>query len=454
MRTAIGLLVLLLTPILHGATDDQVQVCHRPPDNPAKFFTLTLKKNAVAAHLAHGDLLGACSANCSALCDDHIACTLDTCDPSGGCRHTPITSPRNGDGCCPPGANAGNDSDCAAACGDGVISPGETCDPGIPGSCPTTCDDKNACTRDTLVDGGTCHARCEFTEITEPANFDGCCPPGANANNDSDCKPMCGNGILEPGEQCDPPNSATCDANCQIVTRPAAFRVFEMYLRDPHEFIALGGCIDWTNGDVGSLSVNGQLNAQLQGDANGDGLFDMSPLLIFPNFNQHSPTAAVEFSYGSCTFGNGSTCTAGASVQQMSASNTPAGVCVGVLPATTSGYSPGVSVPVNTCFQTAPQTMTISLQGAMISLYEARIGAVYSGDPATNLVTGLIRGFVTRQDAENTIIPLPLLGDVPLATLLRGGRDNCTSGSDEDTRDGVPGWYFYLNISATKTPLK
>jgi hypothetical protein len=27
----------------------------------------------------------------------------------------------------------------------------------------------------------------------------------------------CGNGILEPGEQCDPPNGTTCDVNCQLV---------------------------------------------------------------------------------------------------------------------------------------------------------------------------------------------------------------------------------------------
>jgi hypothetical protein len=53
-------------------------------------------------------------------------------------------------------------------CGNGVIDPGETCDPGIPGSqCP------------------------------------------------SDCISVCGNAVVEPpAEDCDPPNTPTCDATC------------------------------------------------------------------------------------------------------------------------------------------------------------------------------------------------------------------------------------------------
>ena len=31
------------------------------------------------------------------------------------------------------------------------------------------------------------------------------------------CRAVCGNGVLEAGEACDPPNGVTCDANCQIV---------------------------------------------------------------------------------------------------------------------------------------------------------------------------------------------------------------------------------------------
>lgn len=38
----------------------KVTVCHRPPGNPAQAPTLSINAVSVAAHLAHGDLLGPC----------------------------------------------------------------------------------------------------------------------------------------------------------------------------------------------------------------------------------------------------------------------------------------------------------------------------------------------------------------------------------------------------------
>jgi hypothetical protein len=96
-----------------------------------------------------------------------------------------------------------------SCCGNGVLDPGEKCDKAIAagktGACPTaaTCDDQNPCTVD-ATSGADCNVVCTNTPITQPANGDGCCPPGANTQNDSDCKPACGNGVLEAGEICDP----------------------------------------------------------------------------------------------------------------------------------------------------------------------------------------------------------------------------------------------------------
>jgi hypothetical protein len=114
------LALLLWSALAVAQPQAAVTLCHRPPDNPGNYRTLTLGANAVAAHLAHGDLLGACLENCPALCgaspdvctvltatpnyltgrcectagptncDDGEVCTSDTCAIPGGCAHTGV----------------------------------------------------------------------------------------------------------------------------------------------------------------------------------------------------------------------------------------------------------------------------------------------------------------------------------------------------------------------------
>ncbi|MGH2536779.1 MAG: FecR domain-containing protein [Candidatus Promineifilaceae bacterium] len=43
-----------------GAGQAQVTLCHRPPGNPANAHTISVGEAAVSAHLAHGDIAGAC----------------------------------------------------------------------------------------------------------------------------------------------------------------------------------------------------------------------------------------------------------------------------------------------------------------------------------------------------------------------------------------------------------
>jgi MYXO-CTERM domain-containing protein len=153
---------------------------------------------------------------CPTGCDDGDACTADTLTGSAAtcdalCSNVPIVACQGGDNCCPAGCNSGNDGDCPANCGNGVLDPGETCDP--PSTCPTGCDDGDACTTDTL--GGsatTCDAVCSNSPIVACQGGDGCCPPGCNSGNDGDCPANCGNGVLDPGETCDPPT--TCPTGC------------------------------------------------------------------------------------------------------------------------------------------------------------------------------------------------------------------------------------------------
>ena len=42
------------------AGEAKVDVCHIPPGNPENAHTITISENAVAAHLDHGDSVGAC----------------------------------------------------------------------------------------------------------------------------------------------------------------------------------------------------------------------------------------------------------------------------------------------------------------------------------------------------------------------------------------------------------
>lgn len=109
------------------------------------------------------------------------------------------------------GSGTGDPWPGAARCGNDKIEQGETCDPIA--SCPTDCDDGNACTRDTLEGvASECTATCVHSEITACAAGDGCCPAGCDSLEDSDCSASCGNDSLEEGETCDPPSS--CPQSC------------------------------------------------------------------------------------------------------------------------------------------------------------------------------------------------------------------------------------------------
>jgi hypothetical protein len=143
---------------------------------------------------------------CPTQCDDGNICTRDKLQNAGTCQavcvNTPITECIRDDGCCPDGANCNNntDNDCPAVCGNGVVEAesGETCDTAIAageaGACPTSCDDGNKCTTDTLQNAGSCQAVCDNTPIV----------------------PCCGNGIIETGEDCDPPNGTDCPNFCKL----------------------------------------------------------------------------------------------------------------------------------------------------------------------------------------------------------------------------------------------
>jgi hypothetical protein len=152
---------------------------------------------------------------CPASCDSSMECTTifavgSVANCNRECQAVPILAPIGGDGCCLPYANANIDSDCMPRCGNGVTERPERCD----GNCPTSCDDRNACTDDRLVGTAAgCDARCTNTPITAAKSGDGCCPTGANKNTDNDCTARCSNGAHEMGELCDGNCPTSCPAH-------------------------------------------------------------------------------------------------------------------------------------------------------------------------------------------------------------------------------------------------
>jgi cysteine-rich repeat protein len=82
-----------------------------------------------------------------------------------------------------------------------------------------SCDDQDPCTADVVTGHDTCGSvTCAHHPIPAGA-MDQCCPAGATQRTDPDCAPRCGDGVIDPGEQCDDRNTAPydgCSATCQV----------------------------------------------------------------------------------------------------------------------------------------------------------------------------------------------------------------------------------------------
>ena len=161
----------------------------------------------------------------------------------------------------------------------------------------------------------------------------------------------------------------------------------------------------------------------------------------------------MEINFGDCSSPIGTTsCAPGTDSSVTIATNQASGTCLDALANTTHGYLPAITKPTGPCYVSGTTTLNINLGGIPIVLTSATVAATYSGNPATTTVNGLLRGFISETDANNTIIPttFPLVGGKPLSSLLPGGTGSCATYSDKDTVNGVVGWWFYLNFTAPK----
>jgi hypothetical protein len=186
------------------------------PDCPAKCGNHVVEPPSETCEIVLG--IAACPNGCSggSVCTS-VKLEGNVAGCTAHCVAHPITACVSKDQCCPAWCTIANDSDCPVICGDGIVSTGESCDraitTGLPGACPASCDDSDACTIDRArgtVEG--CTRACSHAKVTACRAGDGCCPPGCTAASDADCAPKCGDGQLGAGETCDPPSS--CPAVC------------------------------------------------------------------------------------------------------------------------------------------------------------------------------------------------------------------------------------------------
>jgi cysteine-rich repeat protein len=379
---------------------------------------------------------------CPTRCDDGAVCTSDalvsaaTC--TARCEAIEITTPSDGDGCCPSGETVETDADCSPLCGDGVLTTdsGEVCDTGIASgadACPTSCDDGMVCTTDALVGAGTCTASCTHA-LLPPMNGDGCCPAGATIGTDDDCPARCGDRVRTAPEACDDGNVETGDGCSPTCTRePRAYRFTYLTIQDPRIINSSG--FDVT--PEANTALRNAASTDNVGSMSGgpDGFIDLSVVLRFDPLDQDAMSVPLVIDFANCTMPVATTTCAARAPGDHTATSRAMGECLGPLPGTIP-VGRVVNTPSGPCFSTSEITeFSIGLGGSALRFQHTQLGAQYVGDPASSLMTGLVRGFLPEVDAMAVI-----LGSSSLAENLRP--------IDRDTVDGVVGWWFYLSFVA------
>jgi len=157
-------------------------------------------------------------------CDDDNICTDDACDPLDGCGHANNSvACDDGDQCtvgekCDGGACQGG---VGLNCDDGNVCTDDSCDPDA--GCGhvnnnAACDDENQCTENDSCLNGACQPGTpKNCDDGDPCSVDTCDPDnGCQHAGGGSC---CGNGVVDPGEECDDGNNNNndfCNNNCKF----------------------------------------------------------------------------------------------------------------------------------------------------------------------------------------------------------------------------------------------
>ncbi len=231
---------------------------------------------------------------------------------------------------------------------------------------------------------------------------------------------------------------------------PSVFRITELQLRDPHLIVA---GLDVTDTMVAGMSINRTvIPNQLTMDADRDGAYDLSTLLVVQPFDPRVPMGTLRILDGLCPT-TGAPCTPGDSslTADWTLVNTEQGACLTPLAGTTGEYRTPITVPRPPCFVTmSGQDLMLTLGGAALSVTQVKVSATYQAEPK-QLTQGLLTGFVSDDAASRAILPRELgapAGGMPIGNFVRS--------ADKDTAlspSGQPGFFIYFNFVAKPVEL-
>jgi hypothetical protein len=238
-----------------------------------------------------------------------------------------------------------------------------------------------------------------------------------------------------------------------------AMRYTELKLRDPHLFaevnVGIPLCLDVTE-----QGLNAQIATALNEDGDSDGFVDSSPLILFYPLDTSGAVRHLYQTEGECSFPlAGTQCMAvpGAAPVAVPYASFLGGAdaCLAALSGTTGGYAATpINAPMPPCFTSVSRDSITNLAGLELSLRAGRVAASFLSPPQSGLVSGLTRGFISEAVADSILIPadVPVIGNRPLSSLLKGGSGSCASGDDRDQHEGETGWWFYFNFVASPVP--
>jgi hypothetical protein len=252
----------------------------------------------------------------------------------------------------------------------------------------------------------------------------------------------------------------------------------ELELKDPHVFavLPLFGCRDITNSVpfTPGASFNEIIQEDLMTDSDNDGNLDLSPIVVFLDpqsittgvgspeggfeIDPDDPGGEAAFHLAQCTAPQeASVCRQdlAETVYYTDYTNGISGTCLAPISGTTTPYEPAVVSTQAPCFVSDPFGMRLDFGELTVWLEDAQVSATY--DAPFELLDGIIMGFLTEAVAETTVFDetVPLVGGMPLSSILPGGSGACTAHDDRDVgTDGVTtGWWVYMNFRAKNVSL-